>query len=230
MTDGARAWRILEAAAGRAAARGAMLFRLDLATELARAALTPGELGEAAPIAMLDGEGYAVACVEDAFPLRVRALVRFRDGRAAVFPDAAEAPPALEALAHGRRTVERAALVGRGLAQTVLMMPLAGVLEAYAIRRAEREGDLVLGVHWLVRLSGDGRALMGCEPLSRSAATVPAEGGRLPERIAVSHFGATPNEAHHYLSLKHGVALDVLALESETWWRVEGERSEPVRA
>lgn len=232
MSAAARAWGVLEEAAAWAAARGALLFHLDLAIELARDALSPTERGGGELVAVADAEGYAVAAVEDGLSPKVRAIVRFDEGRVLVTPGGAPAPSLLEAMATAKRTVGRAAPIGPGLPAATLVAPPTAPgapLDAYAFRLAGRPGDLVLGAHWRLRLSPDGRAVTAREPLSRAAATVAATGGRLPGSVALAHPGPCPNEAHHYLSLKHGVALDVLALDSASWWRVEGGRSEPHR-
>lgn len=221
---------MLATAARFAAARGAMLFRLDAATELARAAMRGGEVGGGHLVAFVDDGEFGVACVEEGLPARLRTLVRFDGTRALVSVAGEPAPAVLEAMAAARGTVARAELVPPTLPSTVLVVSPTGPaaeLEAYAVRLASGAGDLVLGVHWRARLSGDGRVLRAREPLSRAAITIPASGGRLPERIELAHQGACPTEMHHYLSLKHGVAFDLFALDSEIWWRVEGERSEP---
>jgi hypothetical protein len=209
--------------ARRSALRGMLLHEVTLALDLSQGVLTDDERAGATLIADLDAAGLVVHAVAGA----VRVSVRLDGGSALASPGGA-AGARIEALATAQLSVARAAPAGRGVPQRAVVLPPpegAVMLEAYALREAPRAGDLVLGVHWYLQLSADGRRILAREPLSRAAITVPALDGRLPGTISIVHGGAHPDEIHHWLSLSRGVRLEVLALASATRWRVEGDAS-----
>ena len=222
----------LRAAAEAAAMRGSLLFHLDLAASLATDALAAAGVPADFHAMLVDADGYGVLALEDgAFP-RERAMVRFAaDGRPVLSERSGAATLAMAALARARRTAAGAGLVpGRSVAIAIPQRSAArpsDPIEAYvlALPPADAASDLVLGIHWRLSLSGDGDTILTREPLSRTALVLPGARGVPAYGIEVTHFGAVPSETHTWLSLKHGVAIRVVAMESMQLWDVEGERT-----
>lgn len=235
----------LQAAANAAAVRGSLLFHLDLAAALGLDALVATETGadtdagaEAATnlyTVLVDGEGYGVLAIADGVAPQERAIVRFAaDGRPIVQPRSG--PPRAADLARARaaRTVTAAKLTGQGQAGTreaIVAIPQSSQahssdpIEVYALALPDVPADVVLGVHWYAKVSADGATILSSEPLSKAPLVLPSQGGEPPFGVQVTHFGAVPSEIHTWLSLKHGMALSVIALESDTVWMVEAERT-----
>lgn len=220
--DGALA--TLEQAAALHAGRGSLIFHLDLAGALAAAAFADAEI-EGEPVVTVDADGYGVACVDESLPPRLLATVRFAaDGRPVLSCEPGPAQPPLDVIAAARRTLAAAFAEPDTSRAFVIVPPRRGEpIEGYAIRLAAQPGGVVLGVHWHVMLDPFGRQVTAREPLARAALELPAINGCPPPYAEVTHFGAMPGEIHHYLSLKHGIVLDIVALQSSTRWRVEGE-------
>jgi len=240
----------LREAAEAVGARGSLLFHLDLAAALAVEALGAAGVASDLYAALVDEDGYGVlALAEDGGGApRELALVRFAaDGRPVV--TTRDGPPVPEHLAQARarRTAARAASVEAGVGTGVGAGEGAGVgterhaavafprpraalgddpFEAYLLRLPplETPADVVLGVHRHLLLSADGATVIADRPLSRGPLTLPSANGRSPYGIEVTHFGAVPGEIHVWASLRHGVGLRVIALDSMQMWDVEGER------
>lgn len=215
----------LERAAALRAGRGSLIFHLDLAGTLASAAFA-GEGLEGAPVVIVDDDGYAAACVDESLPPRVLASVRFAaDGRPVLTREPGVAPPPLDVMAAATRTLA-AAFAEPGVPRAFVVVPPGPgePIEGYTIRLAARSGGVVIGVHWRATLDPFGREVTSREPLARATLELPAVNDCPPPFAEVTHFDATPGEMHHYLSLKHGIVLDVMALRSSTRWRVEGEQ------
>ncbi|PZU79334.1 MAG: hypothetical protein DI530_08825 [Sphingomonas sp.] len=223
----------LQAAADAAAMRGSLIFHLQLAATLGLEALA--EAGVAVPLhaLLVDAEGYGVLALDDGAVPQERALVRFApDGRPVVTARQGAATRQDAARARAARTVAAARLVpGR---QDVIALPSPrraapdAPVEVYALALPETVGDVVLGIHWHATVAADGAALLSREPLSRSALVLPARGDTPPFAVEVTHFGAVPSEIHTWASLRHGIALSVVTLDSGMVWSVEGERTLPV--
>jgi hypothetical protein len=223
----------LQAAADAAAMRGSLLFHLQLAATLGQEALA--EAGVAAPLTALlvDEEGYGVLALEDSAVPQERALVRFApDGRSIVSERHGAATRQDAARARAARTVAEARLVpGR---QDVIALPqprraaLDTPVEVYALALPETAGDVVLGIHWHATVTANGATLLTREPLSRSALVLPGRGDVPPFAVEVTHFNAVPSEIHTWASLRHGIALSVVTLDSGMVWSVDGERTLPV--
>lgn len=221
----------LQAAANGAAVRGSLLFHLDLAAALGLEALA--EAGVAADLytVLVDGEGYGVLAIADGAAPREQAIVRFSSEGRPLVAGRDGAPRAADlARARAARTVTDAKLTGAARETIVTIPPsdrarATDPIEVYALALPDVAGDVVLGVHWRAIVSADGGAILSQEPLSRSALVLPSQDGAPPFGVQVTHFGAVPSEIHTWLSLKHGMALSVAALDSDILWMVEGERT-----
>lgn len=222
--DQKQALDVLRKAAHAAAARGSLLFHLDLATELARPLI-----GEGLALAtVLDDDGYGVEGVAEGAPTTVRTSVRFADdGRSILLQTSRPASATVEALAAARRTMEAARLTGAAQEAVIIVPPSgAGEIEAYAIRIADKAQDVVLGVHHRAVLTPNGRRVLKQEALSRTPLVLTGSADVPPASAQVTHFGATPSEMHVYLSLKHSLPLEILAMQSQLRWLVDGESAE----
>lgn len=220
----------LEGLAFTAAGRGSLLFHLDLAAVLALGHVQ--RLGPRAPA--FD------AWVVDVGPNGYEAI--FLDARAEAFAVtfAADsqtigearhgaATPRVATMAAAFRTARASGLIPANTPHEAIVVPPprdhapADATEAYLVRGGEAKGDLVFGRHWHLLVDNGGRAVAAATPLSRSVLTIPGANGRAPEDIVVTHLGETPSEIHTYLSLKHGVPIEVVATGTNTRWQVAGE-------
>lgn len=96
-------------------------------------------------------------------------------------------------------------------------------IEVYLVRGGEAKGDVVLGRHWHLRLDDGGRAIAAATALSGTILTIPGANDRAPKDVLVTHLGETPSEMHTYLSLKHGIPIEVVAMETNTRWHAAAE-------
>ena len=225
--DQAQEQRLREAASW-SVARGSLLFHLDLAAAIARDhvaanGLAPDTDGWAVDVGP---NGYEVVFLADDPDQELLAVTFAADGSPIAEKRSGAPSRRQRALAAAARTA--AALPGPERRSVVVVPPAADAadapVEAYVMRLADRPGDMAVGVHTRVRLSPDGRRVLGSEPLSRSPLMIEGSEGRPPLDVTVTHLlGPVPSEAHVYLSLKHGVPISVITTENEEQWIVDGE-------
>lgn len=224
------ALRQLQAAADFGAIRGSLLFHLDLATELGRAALRERGLTDEQTVTIVDGDGYGIIALDDKLANEQVAVVRFAaDGRPIMAPSSGAPPRRLVAMMWAKRILAREFPAP---AYSIVVVPPSDEaphdtpIEAYALRRADRPSDVMIGRHWLATLSLDGDRIIDRIPLSRTDMVLASRPELPPMDLELTHFGAVPTEIHSYLCLKHGMAMQVATLESSLLWRVGGERVE----
>ncbi|MDR6787199.1 hypothetical protein J2Y58_000537 [Sphingomonas sp. BE138] len=220
-----RAWATLQAAADLAAARGSLLFHLDLATEVARGALAAHGIADTRVAATADAFGYQVFTLGDGASAPVLAAARFdAAGRARIDLHPGPPPPRAAAFADARATIAAATA-----ARAVVVVPASDPdrpIEGYALAIADVPDQAMLGGHWLLRLTPSGKQIMSRTPLSAGTGGVAVAALR---EAALTTPDAVPHELHVYLSLKHDVPFVVAAAASGLRWRVDGERLTPLR-
>jgi hypothetical protein len=217
----------LQEAAGIAAARGSLIFHLDLATELARIALTAQGIATDDLATMVDEQGYRVFAFAEMPMRRATAEVRFgQGGEAILLPAPPIVPPRALTIADARATIVGTG-VGSGAAQAAIVIPSSdprAPIEAYAIAVGESAETLLWAGHHALTLDPAGRHVTGrraIELADPAASDMPAVQGAL-----FSCPGPVPDEMHTYLALKHGAALRVETRGSGLCWRIDGERTE----
>lgn len=221
----------LRIAAAWAVTRGSLLFHLDLAGSLARdhvaaRGLAPDADGWAVDVGP---NGYEV-CFVGGDPLREMIAVTFAaDG--APLAERRDGTPGWRVRTLAAAAATAAAATAGPERRSIIVVPPAAAtapgdaIEAYAMRRAGRPGDVAFGMHERLILSGDGTRLLERIALSRTALLLEGSAGRPPADITVTHLlGPVPSEAHVYLSLKHGVPLSVITTDNEEHWVVDGEQ------
>lgn len=218
--------------AGFAAARGSLLFHLFLAEAVAGDALAGhAAAGPDAGWAIDVGpDGYEVAALS-CDPARVWARVTYAADGAALVEDGGRGRPSARqlALAAARSATAGFAAQREGRhAALVAPPPRAALpsapLDAYAVRLGETGAVFVAGPHWRLWIGGEGRVSDAVEATdAQSVAGRGAQGGL----ILLTHAREpTPSELHVFLSLNHGVVLEVATPSSDALWRVDGERIE----
>lgn len=220
------AWAALHDAAEYAAARGSLLFHLDLATEAARAAFAAQGLPDDMLAALVDEDGYRVVAFEEGPAPRAVAEARFdASGETIVATMPVGVPPRALTLAIARETIAAAPLDGSG-PHAAIVIPAhdpGRSLEGYALAVGESADTVLIAGHWLLRLDRTGRRITAREPLAAATDPAPIDLPR-SDRVSLVEAGAVPNELHTYLSLKHDVPLIVETQASGVRWRVDGER------
>ena len=97
-----------------------------------------------------------------------------------------------------------------------------GVL-VYLLAGSKQPRVHVLGKHYRVLVSPDGRTVARFEPLSKAAIVIPLEPGDTPEQIHVSHIlHPYPLETHVFASLLYRVPVGVLT--DRGLWIVNGAK------
>lgn len=222
------ALRQLRLAAESRAVRGSLLFHLDLATEIGRTACRDCGFATQETATIVDAEGYALMALDGSPANALVAIVRFApDGRPIVTPAKGAPPRAVGAMARAGRAL---ALEFPAPDHQIMVIPpsdragLDDPLEAYAMKRSIHSGDVVIGQHWHARLSSDGACVLDKVPLCQTDMILESRPEMPPMAVDITHFGAVPTEMHHYISLRHGMALTVVTLESQLLWHVDGER------
>lgn len=214
------ALRRLCGAAALAVGRGSLIFHLDLATEAGRTALAARGVPTDALATLVDEDGYWVLALGAGATSRVLGQASFDEcGDIVVNVAERPVPPAAEALARARRTVDEARLGAASRRVVPVILPPADLhvpLEAYALAVDPSPGAPVIDGHWRLALTPDGRRITGRTPMSAGTLVGPA--------FTFADLGAVPSELHTYLSLKHDAPLLVDTRESGLRWRVDGER------
>ena len=222
-----QAWARLHEAADLAAARGSLLFHLDLASAVARAALTEQDITFAGLATLVDERGYRVIAMNDAPLRRAVAEVSFDpSGAATVWLDPVGVPPRAATIADAYVTAT-AAHDGMAVAQATIVIPAhdpARPIEAYAVAIAQNRGTVQLTGHALVTLDPAGRRILSRELLAVATGQDACSAHAARDAVLVIP-DAVPSELHTYLSLKHGVPLTIETRQSGVRWRVDGERT-----
>lgn len=217
----------LHEAAGLAAARGSLLFHLDLATEMARVAYAARGIMPSGLATLVDELGYRVFAFDVPPSSRLLGEARFdTDGNVVILPATQSAPPDALRLAEARETIA-AIRFGDGLTHTPLVIPSTDPtrpLEAYALAVSEDAETMLLAGHWHITLDHTGRRVTGRKALSASTGPTACDIRGL-HGAALIDAGAVPNAIHTYLSMKHGVSLGVETQASGLHWHVDGERT-----
>jgi hypothetical protein len=94
-----------------------------------------------------------------------------------------------------------------------------GVL-VYLLASTTKSGIIVLGKHYRVLISADGKEVKRFEPLSKSAMEMPpsSQGGQ-PVAVYVTHLlGEWPLETHVFINLLH--RLDVFVMTGKYLWQI----------
>ena len=225
------AWAQLHHAADLAAARGSLLFHLDLATELAQAAFALDGIAAEGLATLVDEQGYCSIAFDASPARRALAEARFDGSRAVqILPAFDRLPPRATTLADARATIAATSFAGAAT-HAALVVPAddpRAPIEGYAIAIGDGADMVQSSGHWLVTLDGTGRQITGREPLVVTTGPAPASVPALRD-TTLSVAGAVPGEIHAYLSLKHGVPLVLHTLESGVSWRVDGERTDVLR-
>ncbi len=219
---------VLRHSAAWAVTRGSLMFHLDLAAMLAREHLDGNPLIKQADGWAVDVtvRGYEVVFITEV-PARELAVVTFAaDGSPIVETSDGTPSPRVHALARAARTM--AMLAGLTPRTVIAIPPTAGSvgsqLDGYVLRRANVGDNIAVGPHSRFRLSADGRDILVTEPLARSELILPSRHEGDLQGITVTHlFGDVPSEVHVYLSLRHGVPIDVITTSNDEHWRVDGE-------
>lgn len=218
------AWAQLHAAADLAAARGSLLFHLDLATEVARAALAAAGIATGLLATVVDDRGYRVLAFDPGPARRALAAVRFDAlGTADVLPAPDRLPPRAVTLAEARATI----LAHTGADHAAIVIPaddLHAPLEGYALAVGDAPDRVHLADHWLLTLDPRGGRVTARQPVVLAGDAPPHDIGAL-RAATLAVPCAVPHELHTYLSLKHGVPIFVQTAESGVRWRVDGERT-----
>lgn len=224
--DRARLERLALAAAG----RGSLLFHCDLAAALALAHVERG--GRSAPafdawIVDVGPNGYETLFLDGRS--EAYAVTFAANGQSIGEPRRGSASPRVTAMAAAWRTARASGLIPANTPNEVIVVPPprdyapTDPIEAYLICSSEQPGDLVLGRHWRLSIDDGGRAIAEATPLSRTVLVIPGANGRPPEDVIVTHAGEAPSEFHVYLTLKHCVEIEVVAVGSDTRWQISGE-------
>lgn len=137
-------------------------------------------------------------------------------------------PPAVRARFLARRTAF-AAVPGFYTPKTngeVVDDPDGKGLIVYVLASTDEPGQVVVGGHYRVMVSADGRTAKQVDALSRSLLIVPLHPSDLPKdstpaSVVVSHIVSdTPVETHVFVSLLHGIPIYV-ATAKDVVWRVD---------
>ena len=218
-----QAWAELHRAADVAAARGSLLFHLDLATVLAASAFATRGYAVSAMAALAGEDGYQVIAFDAGPDRTMLAEARFdRAGDVELSPPSRRPSPRAPLRADARETIARS--YPDHAAVVIPADDRRAPIEGYALAVGDDPEAMLLADHRIVVLDPSGRTV-------RSDVSLPvtAGGGMLAVRQArdtpLVCDGAVPNELHTYLSLKHGVPLIVETLDSRVRWRVDGERT-----
>lgn len=225
-----QAWAELHAAADVAAARGSLLFHLDLATELARGAFEARGVPTDGLATLIDEQGYRVFAFGGDVSRHALAEVRFEsNGAALVLPSPVAMPPLAPSLAEARATLLAARFDG-DRQRAVIIVPESdprAPLQGYALVASSGPETAHLTDHWLLSLDPAGRRITARRQLAAAIAPAACSVRHLRD-VPLGHDGAVPNELHTYLSLKHGVPIIVETIESGARWRVDGERTSAI--
>lgn len=217
----------LREAADLAAARGSLLFHLDLATETARMAYAARGMVPSGLATLVDEQGYRVFAFDAPPSSRLLAEARFDStGDVVLLPATRSVPADALRLAEARETIA-AIRFGDGLTHTPLVIPSTDptrALEGYALAVGEDAETALVAGHWRVDLDHTGRRALNRTALSASSGPV-ARDIRTLKAAPLIDAGAVPNAIHTYLSMKHGVTLGVETRESGLLWHVDGERT-----
>lgn len=220
------AWAKLHRAADLASGRGSLLFHLDLATVLARAAFALRGIAFDQLATLVDEQGYRVLALDAAPSRRALAEARFDDRGEVQIVAADSQPPRASVLADARATLAAARFEGAET-HAILVVPAddpRAAIEGYAIAVGEDPAIVKPESHWHVTLDPDGRRIVRRAPLLVTERDAPAAIQALRD-ATLTVADAVPGEIHTYLSLKHGVPLTVRTRESGALWRVDGEHT-----
>lgn len=131
----------------------------------------------------------------------------------------------------GMRTIIRArhtaldAVPARGPVNPVILPSPdgAGIL-VYVLAPETHVDEVVLGIHYRVLVSADGRRVVDLMPLSRSAIAIPLrQGDRKAAAITVTHsLTSHPMEHHVFASILHG-GLPIFVGTDAGLWEVRGD-------
>ena len=92
---------------------------------------------------------------------------------------------------------------------------------AYCLAAAMRDKDVVLGGHYRVTISADGKTVERVDRLSRGCLTLnwgPKDKGKVPVALFASHIvSPTPTEIHVWANLVCGMDLIIGAMGGSTW-------------
>ncbi|MBW8745630.1 MAG: hypothetical protein JF628_15070 [Sphingomonas sp.] len=217
----------LHEAASLAAARGSLLFHLDLATEMARVAYAARGMIPSGLATLVDELGYRVFAFDVPPSSRLLGEARFdTHGNVVILPATQSAPPDALRLAEARETIA-AIRFGDGLTHTPLVIPSTDPtrpLEGYALAVGEDAEMMLLAGHWHVMLDHTGRRVTDRKALPASTGPAARDIRGLHGTLLIDP-GAVPNAIHTYLSMKHGVPLGLETQASGLHWHVDGERT-----
>jgi hypothetical protein len=223
----------LETLAAASARRGRELLHLDLAAALAsdRGRRVFADLVTSRVtswIVDIGQHGHEVVFLNGDDPPRVLLQITFSADGLPISDQLDEmATPRQQLIAAAKRTALAARSDPRSSLYNAFVVPPPhdplpdAPIDVYLLRRASWPGDVVLGVHWHMRVSSDGLRLLEARALSETECTLPGSHGRPPVDIAVTHtLAETPSEIHAYLSSKHDRPIDVVTPSSNAQWRV----------
>lgn len=233
MTDWTTRAHALRSEAEAASILGRRLFDADLAAALA-VRQTPA-VGAAGLVVTHGHDGHEVLFVDDADPPCALWSATFAADGSVIGSTVARDQGRLSPAAAARARARALLLDSVGATGMTLIIPAVHAdtapdsIDAFLI--AERApGEVVLGVHRRATVSPDGARLLSLVPLSRSPQngsllTVSGDHGVAARDIVATDLdGTTPGAVHVYLSLRHGVPLELLTIRSGLHWRVDGER------
>ena len=214
-------------------ARGSLLFHLDLATALAResvAAAMPASVEPAVCVADVGPQGYTVAVLSRDLRRQVGQVTFANDGRPMFARLDADVAVETRAMATAAAAVRAAGIGDPAATVEAIALPRAAGTPAsasrdvYLIARGDSPDDVVIGVHHRVEVSADGRTIAAVSPLSRAPLAIKGTTNHPPADVTVTHMlGDAPGEMHVYLSLRHGIPIDVITVGNEEHWQVNGE-------
>lgn len=217
----------LRQAADLAAARGSLLFHLDLATAVAEAALASQNTTYLGLAALVDDQGYRVIALDGLSSVEPVAEVRYDErGKPQVHPGS-ETPPRAAAFASARELI-RTTRIDDETEYVAVVIPADDPrkpLQGYAIAIAASSDYASLGPHWLVALDKAGRKITARTTLPVGGSSAILAVHLLADQTLVTDE-AVPNEIHTYLSLKHSARLRVNTTGSGLSWRIDGERTD----
>ena len=221
------AWAELHRAADLAAARGSLLFHLDLAAELAMAAFARRGIAVEGLATLVDEQGYRTFAFDAGPDRRALAEARFdARGDVDVLPPTDSPPPRATIFADAREMIA-ASLSGGRDGHAVVVIPADDPrkpLEGYALSAGNEAETVRASDHWLVALDPNGRRAINRQALVATTGTLPQDLNALRRTVLIVAEGV-PNELHTYLSLKHDTPLIVETLASRVRWRIDGERT-----
>lgn len=218
----ADAYAQLDEAAWVAAARGSLIFHLDLATEAARAAFARRGIATDRLATMADVRGYRVIAFDDSVLARAVAGAQFdADGEAIVHDMPADVPPRASIIAQARRTI-----AAEAPASAAIVIPSSDPwrpIEGYALTLSGSPEVISVAGHTRLTIDPTGRRVIARTPID--AAIDPAAIAIAGRRdISIASDAAVPDAVLVYLGLKHGVSLSIHTSASGLVWRVAGER------